>query len=909
VGDTAGLAETLEAVRRQVYGSQEIVIVGGDTDARGIAGAEDVEWFPAISAMFSRDGVQASHLWFVRGGARPRADALGALAETATSLDAAVAGSKILDADDPDHLLSVGFATDVFGTPYSGLDDDERDQGQYDVVRDVAAVGGESLFVRRDLARGLNGPDRLMPSAAAATDFCQRARLRGARVIVVPSSEVLIADPGRIRRRWRERAGRIRAIGKVYGPLTALWVLPIGFLSGFAQSVLSLFLGRWEFFDWLRAWAWNVGRLPSTLRERRRARHGRVVGDEELFRYQVGGSVALHRTATELSDRVRQRLPGEDTVSVEIIGQELRRPSFLVGILAVLLILLSVRSLWTGLPAVGYSLPFPDSWSAALGAYAGGWNLGGFGSEDPLRPLIAITGVLRAVTFNSGRLAEYLAFTGSALLGVWGTVRLLRGWGVKAVPGTLAGLVYVAGSAAQGLGAQTAIGTMIALGFVPLVLRLSLARWPHTSMGRVGRVAAVAVTTAIVAAASPTLLFVPSGALLLWALLNLNDGSAWRGLVVAVAGAVLAVPALFPWVGAADLGVFVSDGAAYWSTSIVVAAAAVVGAVMVIVTAPPRIAIVAGWGGVLAAGGAVVARSADFGGGAEVGYAGLVLVAIGLASITGAAFESITRADTAGWRRVLGGVGVVAAVLLLAASSAIQLGGRAGLPADQFREALAFTRARPGVPAESRVLLLGAPGELPGDERTIEGAAYRVVSAPLVELWEAYLGPERSADQELGDVLDDIIAGETSRAGEALAPFGIRWIVILGEDAYASAWSERFTGQLDIVSLGAGLSNETYENQAPGAVRAATATGASWPRVGAGYEGSSEATGRLTVRESAHGGWGPGPWEQAGAWNEVSAGAGEAGFDPISGRRAQAYAAGVWLSALLGFAWAGRRFG
>ena len=603
VGSTPGLAETLDAVRGQVYESDEIVIIGGDTDARRLAGAEDVEWFPAIAAMFSRDGSTASHLWFVRSGARPRTDALAALADTATSLDAAVAGSKILDLDDPGHLLSVGFATDVFDSPYTGLDDDELDQGQYDVVRDVAAVGGESLFVRRDLARGLGGPDRLLPSLAAATDFCQRARLRGARVIVVPSSEVLVVDGGTEREPWRERAGRFRAMGKVYGPLTLLWTVPVAFLSGFADSTLSLFLGRWTFFDWLRAWAWNLVRLPNTLGERRRARHARAVGDEELFRYQVSGSVSLKRTSSQLSDRIRARLPGEDAIGVEAIGQELRRPSLIVGVAAVFLVLIAVRSLWSfGLPAVGESLAFPGSWLAGLGAYAGGWNPAGFGSEEVLPPLVAVVSVLRGLTLDSGRLAEYVAIAGSALLGVWGTVRLLRGWGIKAVPGTLAGLVYVTGSAYQGLASQTAIGTMIGLGVVPLVLRLALARWPKTALGRAGRVAAIGASTGIVALASPSLLLVPVVALLVWALINVNDGGAWRAVAISGAGVVLAIPMLFPWAGAVDLNVFLTQGAAFWSTSIVVVAATMIAAVAVVVSAPRRLALVAGWGGVLAAG-------------------------------------------------------------------------------------------------------------------------------------------------------------------------------------------------------------------------------------------------------------------------------------------------------------------
>jgi hypothetical protein len=450
---------------------------------------------------------------------------------------------------------------------------------------------------------------------------------------------------------------------------------------------------------------------------------------------------------------------------------------------------------------------------------------------------------------------------------------------------------------------------MIAVGLLPWILRLSLARWPSTPLGDAGRVAAVALTTGVAAAAAPSMLVVPSAALLVWALLNLTDRQAWRAVLIAIAGAVLAIPMLFPWAGAADLSAFVNDGNAYWTTSIVVAVAVILGAFTVIVSAPSRLAFVAGWGGVLTAAGALLARSADFGSGDEVGYAGLALVALGLAAITGAAFESITRAETSGWRRLVGGIGVVSAVVLLAASSTVLLGGRAGLPGDRFREALAFTEARPGNPAESRVLLLGGPGELPGDDRIIEGAAYRVVAAPMVELWEAHLPPERPADDELSKVLAIIIAGETSRAGEALAPFGIRWIVIMSDGPHASSWSERLTGQLDIVSLSAGLTNETYEIETQGAVRSMTGVGTAWPRVGTGYQGTPDLIGRITVRENAHHRWGPAPWEQTGVWNEVSAADGAAGFDPVDGRRNQAYAAMAWALALVGFAWAGRRFG
>jgi GT2 family glycosyltransferase len=909
----ADLPATIESIQRQVYETQRIIVVGGDSDARQIASAHDAEWIAGLGA-FIKSGTDATHLWFVLDGVSPRPDALGALVRAQTRLDASVAGSKILDELNPERLLSVGFATDVFETPYAGFDDDERDQGQYDVVRDVAAVGGQSTLIRTDLARGLGGPDASMAPFAAAVDFCQRARLRGARVIAVPSSEVLARDDRLELDRWRERAGRIRAMIKVYGPLTLLWALPMAFLSGFAQSFLSLFLGRWRFFHWLRSWLWNLVKLPNTLGERRAARKGRVVGDPELFRYQISGSVALKSVAAELSDRIRRRLPGEDRLSIEAVGDELRRPSFVVGALALAFVFLATRSIWSaGLPAVGFSLPFVESGPGAISAYAGGWNPAGLGSVEMLRPFTALAGLIQTILLDNRRLAEYVLTAGSWLLGIWGVVRLLRTWGVRAVAGTLAGIVYVAGPAAQAVAQETAVGVAIAIGLIPWSMRFALAPFPTTWVSRLGRIAALAVIAGISAMLAPLTLAVPVAALFVWALLNLTDGTAWRAFGVSLVGAVLAVPMLFPWLGVADLYRFVTDGEAYWAVPIVTATVVVIAAAATLVAAPKRLALVAGWGAIATAGGTLLARSAGFGAGREIETVSLAVVSLGIALIVGPSFEAITRVrEVGGWRRIVAGVSVAAAVFLVAASTVTILGGRAGYPGDEYRAAFTFSAARPGDPTASRILVLGAPGNLPGDDRLVGGAAYRLVSAPMPESWETHLHTARVGDDALAKTLEAIIDGETKRAGELLAPFGVRWIVILAEDErdpFADAWKTIFVGQLDLVPLGGGLANATFESEAENAVRAISVGGSTWTRAGTGYEGTPEFGVGLEVRENANDRWGPGDWQQIGWANGTTAAVGTVGFDPIEDRRAQAIAAAVWLVALSGVAWAGRRFG
>ena len=301
--DDADIAETVSRIQGQVYETSRVVVVGAGGRGRQAADGVGVEWMSSVPQLLSSIDGSVTHLWFLYSGALPRPDALEALVTEAERTDAAVAGSKLVEADNPERLIAVGIATDVFDVPYLGMEEDEIDAGQYDVVRDVAAVAGVSLLIRRDLARGVGGPDPKMPPEAAAIDICQRARLRGARIIVVPSSEVLFRSDRFRAESWRERAGRIRAMLKVYSLLTLIWAIPLRFLIGLLDSIVSPFLGRWVLFDFIRAWLWNLFTLPSLVRERFNARKGRAFGDAELFRYQMRGSARISELTSDIGGR------------------------------------------------------------------------------------------------------------------------------------------------------------------------------------------------------------------------------------------------------------------------------------------------------------------------------------------------------------------------------------------------------------------------------------------------------------------------------------------------------------------------------------------------------------------------------------------------------------------------------
>jgi hypothetical protein len=394
---------------------------------------------------------------------------------------------------------------------------------------------------------------------------------------------------------------------------------------------------------------------------------------------------------------------------------------------------------------------------------------------------------------------------------------------------------------------------------------------------------------------------VPVGVVLVWALLNSRNPDAWRSALISAAAALVSLPALLPWITNADLPALLDAGEAFWDPGGLLVGAVAVALGAALIAAPSRLSDVAAWGGILTVLGAVAARSSDWGGGREVEGLGLAVVALGSAAIVGAAFEAVGRVDeVAGWRRLVLGLGAVGAAVILAATLLVVAPGRAGLPGDTLTRQIGFTALSSGDPAASRILLIGPQDQLPGDSATIQGAGYRVVSAPMPPLTEAWLPAPTSVDASLALVLEDLISGETFRAGEQLAPFGIRWVISVGD----TPLEEVFDGQLDLIPLstpeGVAL---TMEEIVP--VRAYAGDGEPWARSGTGYVGPA-GPGTVFVAETANGRWEPG-WRQSEWGNLLSSSQGRVEFETIPSRQNQAIAAGILVLVLMGVSWWGRR--
>ena len=160
-GDDIGAV--LKTIEAQVYGIEDVVVMADSAEALPPDAVPLPKHVRSMAEVLALAGDRVEYLWLLDSRTTARRDALAALVSTAVRVDASVVGSKVLDVANPQQLLSVGGATDVFGFPYTWLARGELDQEQFDVIRDVACVEPASILVRRDLMGGLGGLDPQAP--------------------------------------------------------------------------------------------------------------------------------------------------------------------------------------------------------------------------------------------------------------------------------------------------------------------------------------------------------------------------------------------------------------------------------------------------------------------------------------------------------------------------------------------------------------------------------------------------------------------------------------------------------------------------------------------------------------------------------------------------------------------------
>ena len=878
----ADLEAALATVERQVYeGIHEVVVIG---DANGDLPGGVIR-IATLEEAIAVTGAEVDYLWILHSDARPRPDALAALVWELDRNEASLGGSKLLLAGTRDELESIGSATDVFGDPYSGLDEGEIDLQQYDVVREVAFVSSVSMLVRRDLAQGLRGLDELLEPIAAGLDFSQRARLAGGRVITVPSSEVY--HQARCEERsggWREEAGRLRAMLKAYRPITLLWVVPFEILVSVVDSLANLILLRWKVgARHLISWLWNIRHLPSTISERRRFRQVRAVGDEELFRFQSRGSVRLREVGSELTDRVLSVFDDD-----QALARGTRRiwssPGIWGALLAAAVVVVASWSIFfNGVPNSGFNFPFEPP-TVALDRFFAGWNDAGLGTADAVHPASGFTGLISMLWFGAEGAARTIATILFAVLGVLGMGRLAGRLGFRGPGRYLSGLVVLAG---PGTAVIVGAGSWLALGaaaVVPWAVRGVILhpedrarRWP-THIGW------ALLWTLLLTAVSPLLGVVPIVAAVLWRLVGGSRSSLRLGLATLLAG-VVAVGFVYDdreWLLDFDrrLGLIVPD---WWPVLIAVTAVPL----MLVEGRTRRLGF---FGAMIGLGGLLLVRLPIGGPGVE--EAALVLASFGSAILVASALDRLSIEP----RRLLASIG---AVVMLVLSVAGLANGRLGLPAGDINDRFGFatTLAEQGSPG--RVLVISAERSLiPGEARPGPGIWYRTLDGQGTTLDEVWLPEPQSGDVRLAEVIDRIASGADLRPGALLADFAIDWVVVEGAE---TPLDPILDSQVDLTPTPLITGAKVFENPQSAAI-AAVDEDLVWHQEGTGYAGAPSSD-PVAIRVNYSHGWAPQPapndW-----YTLVSAGDGQATFTGTGYLSFAPYAAALLLVAAMGLvAW------
>ncbi|HVA42690.1 MAG TPA: glycosyltransferase [Acidimicrobiales bacterium] len=763
-------------------------------------------------------------------------DALRLLVEEAFRSNAGVVGPKLVAWEDPTRILQVGMSADKGGIPVPLAHPGELDQEQHDSVRDVFVAPGGATLIRVDLFNALGGFDPEMVLFGEDLDFCWRAQVAGARVLVAPAArarhlaasssgmrplqELPGVPPGPARQLVLRRRHELRAALKCYGRWHLLRVLPQLIAHSVAEVVVGIFTGH---RDAARAsasaWTWNLRRGKELRGRRRETATRRTLPDHEVRLLQAAGSARLAGLAEGLFARASAHVPhrGQEALSGAAVGED--RPWWPAAVWAgvALFLLIGSRTLINSGPVqVATTLRF-GSLGHLFGAFTSSVTPLGLGQVSPAPLALAISGVISAVLGASPGLARTVMVVGTLPLGALGAYRLALPLASRRAR-LVAPVIYLALPLPYAAFTWGRWGDLVAFAAAPWLLGLlaragRLAPYDSAPGPAWRRYLALGVVMALAGAFSPAIvpvvLLVGAG-LVIGSLLSGQAGASLRSLGAAGAGAVVAWLLAFPWSVA-----LVSPGAALEAVlglGPATSRTAGVGALLGFEPAPGG----THWVGWALLAGMVVplffGREWRFGWGARLWSVGLVCWAVAwvsgrgwlghwtfspgvLLALAGAAltlsacmgvvaFERDLVGYGFGWRQVISVLGVIGVGLGILGALGHAGSGRWGAPSSDFDPVLS---SLPGHTAASGFdeLWVGDPRGVPGASYELApGVGYAITSGGgLPTLASDWPPPDPGPARAVASALRLAESGRTGLVGRPLALLGIRYLFVPTTDA------------------------------------------------------------------------------------------------------------------------------
>lgn len=468
-GHTPYLEELLHSITQQTRQVQRLVVV--DVSANSASEPLElpdvsVEVVPvpkaktfgsAVNAALKALEYQGKWLWLFHDDALAQNNTLEALLRAVEhTANVSVVGSKQHKLDCAKELINVGYTASRQGTPFTGLQAQEFDQGQHDSREDVYAVSLNGALVSASLWAELKGTESAFGKYLDSLDFCRRARLAGHRVIVETQAIVHHAQAEYMdMRRFDDRQATPSPSVLDDDPLNvSFWPrLKSSLLFGATDQSVLLFPLVWlaalllaplrmlyrllnkapkkAAFELLGP-LWLLAAAPTVMRIRARIARAKKVSNSDLNPLIPTSAEILNakRDRRLARNALRKKLYGPTDLDRAELRALSRKRAVVLGLIVAVSAGFSVFAFRDLYPAIssqhslvgGAMLSSQGGWSELWQHWTSGWIRDGLGASAPSDPLLTVLTPLMFLTLGNMQLAVNLVFLGSLVgstVGAW----------------------------------------------------------------------------------------------------------------------------------------------------------------------------------------------------------------------------------------------------------------------------------------------------------------------------------------------------------------------------------------------------------------------------------------------------------------------------------------------------------
>ncbi|MFY8107772.1 MAG: glycosyltransferase family 2 protein [Bacteroidia bacterium] len=201
---------------------------------------------------------------------------------------------------DFEYAGASGGMMDVLGYPFLRgriFDHIEKDNGQYDDIKEVFWTSGAAMFIRKSALEKCGVFDELIVHHMDEIDLCWRMRLSGFEMKVQPKSEIYHIGGASIPKNsfkkvyWNHR-NSLYLLLKNYS-ISNLLLFSLGhFLLDIVAAWTFLLQGNFTAFKAIAyAHIWIVKNIPVILKKRKEVQHRRSVADSNIKKAMYKGSI------------------------------------------------------------------------------------------------------------------------------------------------------------------------------------------------------------------------------------------------------------------------------------------------------------------------------------------------------------------------------------------------------------------------------------------------------------------------------------------------------------------------------------------------------------------------------------------------------------------------------------------